>query len=129
MIQLVQSSCVFLFQLMVALSDITRTTTTMTLQNLSKILDKYEEQLGYSNIQQFEVLKDLPFCWSINGNVNKVNHVQNCGTISFNHAIGLPQKNGQAMPLFDYEQILFDTLQQHMRFCLLESRDMKDGSS
>jgi hypothetical protein len=31
----------------------------------------------------------------------------------FNHAIGLPQKNGQAMPLFDYEQMLFNTLQSN----------------
>jgi hypothetical protein len=29
----------------------------------------------------------------------------------FNHAIGLPTKNGNPMPLFDYEQLLFDTLQ------------------
>ena len=36
------------------------------------------------------------------------NHAQ---AISFNHAIGLPQKNGVAYPLFDYEQMLFDTLQ------------------
>jgi hypothetical protein len=75
----------------------------MTLQNLSKILDKYEQQLGYSssNIQQFELLKGLPFYdWQ---------HQYSSNT--FNHAIGLPQKNGQAMPLFDYEQMLFDTLQ------------------
>lgn len=31
--------------------------------------------------------------------------------IHFNHAIGLPQKNGKSYPLFDYVQI--DTLQQH----------------
>jgi hypothetical protein len=32
---------------------------------------------------------------------------------TFNHAIGLPQKNGVAFPLFDYEQLLYDILQQH----------------
>ena len=31
----------------------------------------------------------------------------------FNHAIGLPQKNGQSCPLFDYEQLVFDTLHTH----------------
>ena len=30
---------------------------------------------------------------------------------TFNHAIGLPQKNGKTYPLFDYEKMLFDTLQ------------------
>lgn len=32
---------------------------------------------------------------------------------TFNDAMGLPQKNGQSFPLFDYEQMLFDTLQEH----------------
>ena len=76
----------------------------MTLQNLSKILDKYESQLGSSSIQQFELLNGLPF-------YNWQQHLYNSNT--FNHAIGLPQKDGKTYPLFDYEQILFDTLQQH----------------
>jgi hypothetical protein len=75
----------------------------MTLQNLARILDKYDSQLGSSSIQQFELLKDLPFYDWQNSENNS----------DFNHAIGLPQKNGQPMPLFDYEQMLFDTLQNH----------------
>ena len=76
----------------------------MTLQNLSKILDKYEsQQLGSSSIQQFELLTGLSFYdWLNPGNIS-----------DFNHAIGLPQKNGQTMPLFDYEQMLFDALQSN----------------
>jgi hypothetical protein len=31
----------------------------------------------------------------------------------FNHTIGLPQKNGQLFPLFGYEQMLYDILQNH----------------
>jgi hypothetical protein len=76
----------------------------MTLQNLSKILDKYEQQLGSGSIQQFELLKDLPFYnWPTVGQFST----------TFNHAIGLPRKNGQLFPLFDYEQMLFDTLQNN----------------
>jgi hypothetical protein len=75
----------------------------MTLQGLSKYLDKYDSQVVNSN-SSFEPLKDLPFYnWSVPAD-NK--H-------SFNHAIGLPQKNGQPMPLFDYEQMLFDALQSN----------------
>lgn len=73
----------------------------MTLQNLSKILDKYESQLGSSSIRQFELLKGLSFYDFPNP--------KNSNT--FNHAIGLPLKNGVTYPLFDYEQMLFDTLQ------------------
>lgn len=72
----------------------------MTLQNLSRILDKYEQQLGSTNLEQFEVLKGLPFYdWSANIHASKF--TQNVNTTSsntFNHAIGLPQKNGVAYP-------------------------------
>jgi hypothetical protein len=33
--------------------------------------------------------------------------------ITFNHVIGLPQKNGQVYPLFDYEELVFNVLQEH----------------
>ena len=101
----------------------------MTLQNLNKILDKYEQQLGIarppSPPQQLELLKGLHFYteWqaaapSVQKEAQKsslsFNHViellkslpfydweheagfgQNCAqSISFNHAIGLPQKDG-----------------------------------
>ena len=92
----------------------------MTLQNLNRILDKYELQLGSTNVQQFELRKELPFYnWhrqpqllpSGNCGLQKLRS-RNFGH-NFNTEIGLPQKNGQSYPLFDYEQILFDTLQQH----------------
>ena len=78
----------------------------MTLQNLSKILDKYESQLSNNstNIEKLRLLKGLPFYnW---------NHPTNINT-SFNHVIGLPLKEGKRFPLFDYEQMLFDTLQNN----------------
>jgi hypothetical protein len=76
------------------------------LQNLNKILDRYELQLGIAARQapQLELLRELPFYdWNDFTNAPR----------NFNHVIGLPEKNGQAFPLFDYEQLLFDTLQQH----------------
>lgn len=80
----------------------------MMLQNLNKILDRYEEQLGFTNSSnQFEQLRGLPFYdWSIGrGASNRIT--------TFNNVIGLPQKNGRPMPLFDYEQMLFSILQNH----------------
>ena len=92
----------------------------MTLQNLNRILDKYELQLGSTNVQQFELLKELPFYnWqkqpqllpSGNCGLQQLRS-HNCGH-NFNTEIGLPQKNGQSYPLFDYEQLLFDILQNN----------------
>jgi hypothetical protein len=60
---------------------------------------------------QLELLKRLPFYpgWQHEA-TSAENDAQRS---SFNQAIGLPQKNGTPFPLFDYEQMLFGTLQQH----------------
>jgi hypothetical protein len=85
------------------------------LRNLNKILDQYEQQLGSTNTEQLELLKGLPFYsdWSDATATHKIGSRQINSqkiVIDFNHAIGLPQKNGVAFPLFDYEQMLFDLL-------------------
>ena len=80
----------------------------MTLQNLNRILDKYEQQLGSTNdTEQFEALRGLPFYnWESSREISaKQAHKQ----IDFNRAIGLPRKNDLPCPLHDYEQLLYDT--------------------
>jgi hypothetical protein len=81
----------------------------MTLQNLKKILDRYEEQLGVTpQANQLELLKGLPFYdWPV------ISHSVANQITTFNTVIGLPQKNGQSYPLFDYEKLLFDALRKH----------------
>ena len=62
----------------------------MTLQNLGKILDRYEQQLGVgASNNQFETLRGLPFYdWSKDTAVS--------GRITtFNNVLDLPLKNGQ----------------------------------
>jgi len=85
----------------------------MTLKNLSTLLGKYESQLGSTDTEQLELLKGLPFYdWS--EDARKFGKKPNPRTGStFNHAIGLPHKNGQEYSLFDYEQLLYNELQNH----------------
>ena len=53
----------------------------MTLQNLSKILDRYESQLGSTDLEQFEILKGLPFYdWNKRQERNYTKY--NCGAVS-----------------------------------------------
>jgi hypothetical protein len=106
----------------------------LTLQDLHNYLDQYDKQLDSSSLQQLELLKGLPFYdWpTVTVDAHQFDNISNVTTGStlnhaqqlklsfnsttsntFNHAIGLPEKNGQAFPLFDYEQMLYDTLQQH----------------
>lgn len=73
----------------------------MTLQGLSKYLDKYDIAYSY-NGSALESLKGLPF----------YNFQDSTDRKTFNHAIGLPRKEGVPCPLHDYEQMLYDTLQE-----------------
>ena len=54
-------------------------------------------------MEQPQLLQGLPF----------YNFQNSLDTKTFNHTIGLPRKNGLEFPLFDYEQLLFNTLQKH----------------
>ncbi len=54
-----------------------------------------------------------PF-WVWDTEQHKTEDILTNGYCCFNHIIGLPKKNAQDKPLFDYEKMLFDTLQQHM---------------
>jgi hypothetical protein len=86
------------------------------LNSLRKSVEFYRQKLDSistidPNTQRFEPLKGLPFYsdwWlkdssSRNGQVAEIDHNN---LLDFNHAIGLPEKNG-------YEHLLFDTLQNH----------------
>ena len=69
----------------------------MTLQNLSKILDKYDQQFGFSNISELELLKGLPF----------YNFKHPEGSNTFNHAIGPVN-----LPKFFRKQIDYEALKK-----------------
>ena len=82
----------------------------MTLVNLRKTVGHYRELVSSitsvdTQQQQLELLKGLTFY--------KWQNPQDIRTL--NHVIGLPQKNGKSYPLFDYEKLIFDTLQNHKR--------------
>jgi len=57
----------------------------------------------------FERLQNKPF-WIWNAEEHKQEDIDTKGNCCFNHIIGLPQKDGDDKPLYDYQQILFDSL-------------------
>jgi hypothetical protein len=56
-----------------------------------------------------ERLYNKPF-WIWNVEQHKLEDIKTDGDCCFNHIIGLPQKDGIDKPLFDYEQIILDSL-------------------
>jgi hypothetical protein len=57
----------------------------------------------------FERLKNKPF-WIWNKQQHKQEDIRTDGECCFNHIIGLPQKDGNDKPLYDYEQVIYDFL-------------------
>jgi hypothetical protein len=57
----------------------------------------------------FERLHNKPF-WIWNIEEHKQEDVKTDGDCCFNHIIGLPQKDGNDKPLYDYQKIIFDSL-------------------
>jgi hypothetical protein len=60
----------------------------------------------------FERLQNKPF-WIWDIAEHKLEDIRTNGDCCFNHIIGLPQKDANDKPLYDYEQIIFDTLVTH----------------
>jgi hypothetical protein len=57
----------------------------------------------------FQRLHGKPF-WIWDKQQHKLEDIKTDGDCCFNHIIGLPQKDGDDKPLYDYEQIIFDAL-------------------
>jgi hypothetical protein len=57
----------------------------------------------------FERLQNKPF-WIWNKQQHRLQDIRTNGDCCFNHIIGLPQKDGNNKPLYDYEQIIIDSL-------------------
>jgi hypothetical protein len=70
------------------------------------------ETLAQQQFRLFERLQDKPF-WIWNVEEHKQEDIITNGYCCFNHIIGLPQKEGTDKPLYDYEQIIFDSLVTH----------------
>jgi len=67
----------------------------------------------------------LPF-WIWDKEEHRQRHAESNGRCCFNHAIpvGEPVKNGVKMPLFDYEQEVFDALESHRYIWVKKSRGL-----
>jgi hypothetical protein len=72
-----------------------------------------KQQRGKKQQKQFfEQFKSKPF-WIWDREEHKLAFAKTNGQCCFNHIIGLPKKNGQPKPLFDYEREIFDVLSNH----------------
>jgi len=74
-----------------------------------KDLKRLTLETGQQETKIYERLLDEPF-WIWDQHRHKLEDIRTSGDCCFNHVIGLPQKNGNDKPLYDYEQIIFESL-------------------
>ncbi|HEY6668210.1 MAG TPA: hypothetical protein VI033_03565 [Candidatus Nitrosopolaris sp.] len=68
----------------------------------------------------FARLQNKPF-WIWNEQEHRLASNLAKGHCCFNHIIGLPQKNNKPMKLFDYEQLIYNTLEQFKHLYILKA--------
>jgi hypothetical protein len=78
----------------------------VTFRDLQKLV---QSQSSPEHNQLLQRLRDKPF-WIWNQSEHKQEDIKTKGDCCFNHIIGLPTKDKQEKPLFDYERLLYDSL-------------------
>ncbi|MFL6413761.1 MAG: hypothetical protein ACJ71K_21280, partial [Nitrososphaeraceae archaeon] len=89
----------------------------MTFKDLKK---KVSLEVTQQQSRLFERLQNKPF-WIWNVDEHRQEDIRTNGDCCFNHIIGLPQKDGNDKALYDYEQIIFDSL-------IASSSDIETGN-
>ena len=69
-------------------------------KDLQKLVS--QQQKENTRKELFQRLQDKPF-WIWNKEEHKQEDIKTNGDCCFNHIIGLPQKDGNDKPLYDYE--------------------------
>jgi len=72
------------------------------------ILQATQQQNSSSSLAALSVLRGLPF-WVWDRDIHRLQAQATNGNCCFNHAV-LPQKDKREYPLFDYEQLLYDSV-------------------
>jgi hypothetical protein len=78
----------------------------VTFKDLKK---KVSLETTVQQTRHFERFLNKPF-WIWNIEEHRQEDIRTNGDCCFNHIIGLPQKDGNDKPLYDYEKIIFDAL-------------------
>jgi hypothetical protein len=75
------------------------------------------------NTNLFDRLKGKPFyLWDQKGHTQEDLKLE--GNCCFNHILGLPKKQGRSLPLFDYEEDIFNALEEDRYVAVLKSTGM-----
>ena len=93
----------------------------MTFKDLKKIISGL--RLSSEQSEMTYVLHGKPF-WIWDITEHRLEDLRTLGHCCFNHDIGLPVKNGKEYPMFDYEKIIFDAIEQNQNVWIKKARGL-----
>ena len=78
-------------------------------------------QQQQSSSSSLSVLKGLPF-WIWDKEIHKQQAAATNGNCCIQHVLGLPIKNGKAFPLFEFQKLIFDAIEQNQNIWIKKAR-------
>jgi hypothetical protein len=67
------------------------------------------------------IFQDKPF-WIWNKQEHRQEHIKTNGNCCFNHIIGLPVKNDKQFPIFDYQQLIYNAIENNQNIWIKKAR-------
>jgi hypothetical protein len=93
----------------------------LTFKDLKTQLSKL--QPSAEDLRVFERLRNKPF-WIWDQEQHRKEDIKTNGDCCFNHIIGLPVKNGKEYPFFDYEELIFNTIEANQNIWIKKARGL-----
>jgi hypothetical protein len=97
----------------------------MTLRDLEKIITEKQTAAQTKSSQFFEQFRGKPF-WIVDREQHKAEYYKTNGLCCFNHMIGLPVKNDQPRPIYQWQKEIVEALDNnhHKLLAILKGRSI-----
>lgn len=94
---------------------------TLPYQQYQKINQHQQGTRISSSNPSLAIFLAKPF-WIWNKDQHRTLFIKTNGTCCFNHIVGLPIKNGKEYPLFDYQKLIFDAIENNQNIWIKKAR-------
>lgn len=91
-------------------------------RDLKRFVDEQQEQSNQEQHSMLDILRGKPFwIWGDDKEQHRLEYNRTNGKCCSQHILGLPTKGGVEMPMFPYEELIYNTLQDHKLVYILKS--------
>lgn len=95
---------------------------TIPYQTHSKIKKlSYNPDCNLGHRDYFSIFVGKAF-WIWDKQIHRQEHIKTDRKCCFNHIVGSPEKNNQECPIFNFQKLIFDAVEQNQNIWILKSR-------